>query len=364
VRARFVLSALILLSFTASAWGPATQRYICDEAVKQVWGQDAVVQCLPKKSSKFMGDFCEHLYRMKGADVYARCKSSFQKRDFIHPANMVDELFNDTELWHDYGQCPVRPGPARYLMCGTREDAPAPKEAEHWFEAALKASDTCMQVYDFCIGASYYAKGENPVNQIVEEKESCYEAIVDGVENAILAGKESFRVSKRCEFEHSDYEQDIVVTDNRIKNIISSLVASGKNLSVNPTKEAGNVVLLANSIDYELNRGLLDYLTANGIAVTRASAEEFKTLRYSACVVVLGGHHAPEGVGEVVDALLNSEEKENLTKNEGEKIRATREDVWMLQQKVIVLAGQEKEDTRGAVEENRDGVVSELKTCV
>ncbi len=162
MKVRFVLSALILLSFTASAWGPATQRYICDEAVKQVWGQDAVVQCLPKKSSKFMGDFCEHLYRMKGADVYARCKNSLQKRDFIHPANMVDELFNDTGLWHDYSQCPVKPGPARYLMCGTREDAPAPKEAERWLRPLSRRRTPVCESMTSALGRHTTRKGRTP----------------------------------------------------------------------------------------------------------------------------------------------------------------------------------------------------------
>jgi hypothetical protein len=360
-----LLAALLVLSGVVSAWGPATQRFICDEAVEAVWGQATVAECLPKKSSKFLEEYCEHLYSIKGADVYVRCKNSYQRRDFVHPANIVDEFFNDTEFWHDYSQCPIRPGPGRYLICGSKDDAPAPREAQRWFDIAGNESDTCTRVYDFCIGAAYYAKAGNPLNQIVGEEDDCYKKIVDGVEGAIISRKGSFRVSEsKCEFKHSDYTQEIVVTDRRIKDIISSLVEIGEKIPKKTIELRGKVVLLANSVDSELNRGFIGSLKSEGIEVAEAKAEEFTTLRYADCVIVLGGHHSPEGVGEVADTLLYSDEKENISLKEGAKLKAVRENVWTLKQKIFLLAGHEKEDTRDAVKEYGDELINELKACV
>jgi|GEM_PF-1949838 len=355
-----IILTILGLSIQAASWGPATHKYFCDNAVEQVWGAGVVKQCLPKKSSRFMDDFCELVYLMKDAQAYKACRDSYKKKGFIHPANIPDELFNDSELFHDYSHCPVRPGPARYQLCGDREDAPAPSEAQRWFNKAKEQSDTCMRVYAFCIGSVYYSKGENPLNQIRGETQDCYDSIVGGIDDKISSGLMYYRAGKRCEFENSDFEQEFSVSEKTIETILETLVKIGRNISSSSVSEEGKIILFANSIDYGLNRDFHDSLTAKGFTVTRATAENFQTLKYTKYVIILGGHNSPEGVGDVVSSVLNSDEKAALLNSTESKIIALRDNMWMMNQKVWVLAGYGKEQTHEAVIEFGGEVVGEV----
>ena len=355
-----VIATLVILSLSVQAWGPATHRHICDEAVKEAFGLGVASKCLPRKSSQFMDDFCAQAYRMTDAETYRKCRDSYKKREFIHPANMPDELFNDTENFHDYSQCPVRPGPARQLLCGSKDDTPAPKEANRWFAEAGNASETCMRVYMFCIGSAYYAKGENPVNQVMKEEEDCYDTIVNGIENGIAAGKDTYRARIRCQFEDSSYEHDILVTEKRIGRIIGELVEVGKNISSAKMEETGKVVFLANSVDFDANHEFYVQLQSKGFSVSQANAENFNTLKYAKYLIILGGHHTGEGVGEIVDTVLLSEEKDAILASQAAYIKSESKDVWMLGQKIWVLAGYEKEQTQEAVAEHGGKIITEI----
>lgn len=348
-----IISAFILIALVAQAgaWGPATHRFVCDEAVKEVWGEGIATKCLPRKSSAFMDEFCELIYRVKGVQAFQLCRDSYQRRNFIHPANIPDELFNDTALFHDYSRCPIRPGPARNFLCGAKEDAPAAREAWNWFNMSMKADEVCLRVYEFCIGSAYYAKAENPLNQMKGEKDNCYNTIVDGVEEKIIDGKSSFRVSTRCEFKDFDYKHDLGVTEALFESMISTLAGIGRNISAAPLKEENKAVLLANSIDFSLNSDFFEHMKTKGITVTQADATNFETLKYSKYVIILGGHRSPEGVGEIVDSILLSSEKEKLLSSGTEKMVTVKENVWSLGQKVWVVAGYTKELTQEAVGE-------------
>ncbi|MFH1789324.1 MAG: hypothetical protein ABH834_08085 [Candidatus Altiarchaeota archaeon] len=355
-----VITALMILSLSVQAWGPATHRHICDEAVKEAFGLGVASKCLPRKSSAFMDEFCAQAYKMTDAETYRECRDSYKRREFIHPANMPDELFNDTENFHDYSKCPIRPGPAKQLLCGSKDDAPAPREANRWFDEAKRASETCMKVYMFCIGSAYYAESENPVNQVMNEEEDCYNAIVNGIEEGIAAGKDTYRARTRCEFKDSSYEHDMLVTEKRINGIIEDLVEIGKNISSSEVEAAGNVVFLANTADFDANHEFYVQLQSKGLSVSHANAENFNTLKYAQYVIILGGHRSGEGVGEITDTVLMTEEKNNLLASQDAYLQALSQDVWKLDQKVWVLAGYEKEQTRKAVEEYGSQIITAI----
>ena len=357
-------AVILLLSFSASAWGPSTHQYICNQAVEQLWGPATVTQCLPRKSSKFMDEFCERVYRMSDAPTYRECRNSYKQRNFMHPANLPDDLLNDTANFHDYTRCPIRPGPSRYLLCGSKDDDAAPRQARRWFDAAEKESEACMRAYLFCVGSNYYAKAENPLNQMKGESQECYDAIVGGIEDRIIDGAAEYRATKRCEFEDSSYEHRIGVTEKLINDIIDDLVAVGSNFSSGSSLKDGGVVFLANSIDFGLNSEYFETLKTRGLTVTYATSENFQTLRYADKIVVLGGHHSADGVGEIVDSILTSTEKQKLLSSQDSFVLASHSDLWKMNQKIWVLAGYEKEQTAQAVKEHGEKVIGEIMNTI
>ncbi len=64
------------------------------------------------------------------------------------------------------------------------------------------------------------------------------------------------------------------------------------------------VVVLANSVDYELGSEFFRFLGNKGIDVVHVSATDFEQYKQEKFVVILGGHEAYEGVGDIVKGIL------------------------------------------------------------
>ncbi|MFQ6088842.1 MAG: metal-dependent hydrolase [Candidatus Methanofastidiosia archaeon] len=120
-------------------------------------------------------------------------------------------------------------------------------------------------------------------------------------------------------------------------------------------KEKKKIILLANSIDYELASDLIGFLHNKGHEVIHITAEEFDDYKDEKFIVILGGPDAPEGVGEIVSRLLTEEEKEFLRK-EGNRKFFLKVNVYIKGQKIFIFAGSDRWQTRKAHQENRDSI--------
>ncbi len=124
------------------------------------------------------------------------------------------------------------------------------------------------------------------------------------------------------------------------------------------------VIILANSIDIAKADSLLNYLIINGFTPIHLGSNSTSKLESSPFVIVLGGHRSPEGIGDIVDDILDDEQKKLLLKGSGSTIQSRTEGVWMDGQVVWILAGYNSEDTRKAHGKYIGKVTGSMKNMV
>ncbi|MEE8167503.1 MAG: thrombospondin type 3 repeat-containing protein [Candidatus Hydrothermarchaeales archaeon] len=120
------------------------------------------------------------------------------------------------------------------------------------------------------------------------------------------------------------------------------------------------IILLANSIDYNLCANFTALLKNKGIEIIYTSPKNFSKYNTSKFVVILGGPDAYEGVGEIVRQVLNESEQDWL-RVRGNKKMYVKTNVWDRRQVVMVIAGSGREQTQKAGIENGSDVASEAK---
>jgi len=118
-----------------------------------------------------------------------------------------------------------------------------------------------------------------------------------------------------------------------------------------------SVIILANSIDRELNSDFLDVLNAE-MTVTLVNAEEFEQYKTTPYILILGGHKTPEGVGEIIEGELHQQEKEEIV---GGTSMIVKLNLWREGQVVAILAGTDREQTKIACQEHTSCYCTLLK---
>jgi hypothetical protein len=118
-----------------------------------------------------------------------------------------------------------------------------------------------------------------------------------------------------------------------------------------------NVILVCNSIDYDLTGKVMKSLLEDlGIPVKIISPQEFMDYRFfSPRIILLGGHHSPEGMGDVVASVLTRPEKQMIEKT-GPYMFAV-DDLDFRTQSIIVLAGKDREGTNSIALTRIDDIV-------
>ncbi len=122
-----------------------------------------------------------------------------------------------------------------------------------------------------------------------------------------------------------------------------------------------SIAVLANSIDYELNPEFLNFLKNKGLRVTRVTTDVFDQYKNENFVVILGGPDAPAEVGDVVREVLTNYEQ-NAIREKGAKKMFVKTNVWTLGQKVMVIAGSGRDQTKASHQENKDKLYEEIKS--
>jgi len=121
------------------------------------------------------------------------------------------------------------------------------------------------------------------------------------------------------------------------------------------------VTVLANSIDLSMSQGYVDTLKAIGFTVAVISAADLPSHQGDPLILVLGGPHAPEGVGKIVDSILTVGEKEEILNSTSSKVLVVLPSIWSQKQKVMVFAGYGKEQTRKLFGEAQGDIIKSLK---
>ena len=112
-----------------------------------------------------------------------------------------------------------------------------------------------------------------------------------------------------------------------------------------------NVALVANSIDYNLNSGIISILQSRDLNVVYFGKTDTGYTSYP-YVIILGGPDAPDHTGFLSSQILLQSERNNLRIIPGYQIFYETTDQWISKQKVFVIAGSDRDNTQSAVESN------------
>ncbi len=114
-------------------------------------------------------------------------------------------------------------------------------------------------------------------------------------------------------------------------------------------------------MDLNFSSNFISALRSEGIEITYTAPSNFSEYKTSGFIVILGGPDAPEDVGEIIrEVLMNS--KQNAVRENGAKKMYIKTNVWATGQKVIVLAGSGRDQTKESHQENREQVATKAYT--
>jgi hypothetical protein len=125
-----------------------------------------------------------------------------------------------------------------------------------------------------------------------------------------------------------------------------------------PSVYSPEAVLLANSIDLALASDLVSYLEERGIELYIVNATNFSEYSNKQYVIILGGHRAYEGVGEIVAGVLSEDEKVQV--EEG-RAYIKKRSVFRAGQVVYIFAGKDRNATAEAWKEAYEEVAREIE---
>ncbi len=93
------------------------------------------------------------------------------------------------------------------------------------------------------------------------------------------------------------------------------LIVLTSSISVLGIKLSGPIAIVSNDIDMPAAKKLQKALLGMGLDSEIRSPEEYTySFSWARVVIILGGHKAPQGIGDIVDKLLTQKEKEFLEK--------------------------------------------------
>ncbi|MCC7572320.1 MAG: rhodanese-like domain-containing protein [Candidatus Methanofastidiosum sp.] len=121
--------------------------------------------------------------------------------------------------------------------------------------------------------------------------------------------------------------------------------------SVTVVSSQKNVALVANSIDYNLNSNIISILQSRGMNIVYFGRTDTGYNSYP-YIIILGGPDAPDHTGFLATQILLPNERNNLRNMPGYQVFYEKRDQWLARQKVFVIAGSDRENTRFAVQSN------------
>jgi hypothetical protein len=128
-----------------------------------------------------------------------------------------------------------------------------------------------------------------------------------------------------------------------------------------PSVVVKKIHLLSNSIDLGLATGFLEYFDEKGVKVYHLNASNFTGYNKNKNIVILGGHEAYDGIGDIVKEVLNETEQHEVSRN-NYGTYFMKEKVWTntAKQRVFVIAGKNRNVTEKACANNMERIRSKL----
>jgi hypothetical protein len=232
---------------------------------------------------------------------------------------------------------------AKYVVAGSEDDYMYIFNGSGVLLKRFKSEGDVFQVSILKKGASYFISGLSRDGYIylLDEKGDTIGKYFATSQDASISSVGSY-----VKIESLD-------TDTRL-----AYYETGSTKEIRESKFSG-IVVLSNSIDNELASDFFEFLENKGIKVTYTDAEDFDRLKEEKTIVILGGPDAYEGVGEIVQEVLTEGEQNQIREN-GNRKMYIRTNVWTEGQKVIIIAGSNREETKAAHQENKNQVSSEI----
>lgn len=137
------------------------------------------------------------------------------------------------------------------------------------------------------------------------------------------------------------FEVEAGIDENSHK-LLENAVEWASNFEYRPILR--RVIILANDIDWKLKGELLaNSLQKAGFQVIHVYAREFEKYKNERLIIILGGPKAYDGVGEIVQEVLNEKEQKLII--EGKRRIFVKADIWRRPQLVIIIAGKNRQLT-------------------
>jgi hypothetical protein len=156
------------------------------------------------------------------------------------------------------------------------------------------------------------------------------------------------------------YANDTVGNMNSTEMIYFTISVPQPVTPIPPGIYKPRAVVLANNIDFNLSSEFFGYLENQGIDVLRVTASDFNDYKTSKFIVILGGPDAYEGVGEVVQEMLDDSE-EAFLRTPGNRKMYVKTNVWRRGQVVRIIAGSGRDQTRAEAVEKQADVAYRIK---
>lgn len=124
----------------------------------------------------------------------------------------------------------------------------------------------------------------------------------------------------------------------------------------------GNIALVANSVDIEMNPDLMSLLTEANLTVDYFETNDngFGEYEY---IIILGGPDSEGQTGELAKRIL-TENDQNALRNRKYRLIYETSDFFKVEQKVFVLAGSDRELTKAAVDQYAPQVISGITSQI
>jgi len=107
------------------------------------------------------------------------------------------------------------------------------------------------------------------------------------------------------------------------------------------------IVVLADSEDYSLASGLIDFFKAMNLEVIHVKASDFSSYKNYRLIIIVGGPYSQEGVWNLLREILRIDEQEHISKLDH---RATylKEDFWSKEQQIVIFVGSDRNQAKKA----------------
>ncbi|MFC2162203.1 rhodanese-like domain-containing protein [Candidatus Altiarchaeota archaeon] len=147
----------------------------------------------------------------------------------------------------------------------------------------------------------------------------------------------------------------------RVVHLLAALLLTSITLSVSAQEETINVTVVANSIDSFMARDYLKTLRFEGINPIIVNASEYPYHERDSLIFILGGHNAPEGIGDITYDLMTQAERDQVVSEPDARHVTVLPNLNKKEQTIIIFAGYEKEQTNKLLYETRREVINMLK---